>query len=536
MGVNVKAGVNIHNMFKIVARNAQTLEIEEEHIVYNIVLERCYSRLCNFQSYFDNIVFGTGTGTPSASRSTLFNRLGYKSAVQESLVRDYPTSIWTKKCTLGTDEYNGNIITEIGISNETTNVNTHAMIADSEGNPLSVEKTSLRIIDLYATVFVNVYDVDSGLFFYGDGLRDYLTGAGGPGNIMGISQGSSDDMGFSITGAKAVNLSEKTVQVSGRFDVDALNAEVGLLAWHSIGLGCKIPRVGVNTGKQIMGKEIGVGDDVKTKFELPQKAIKNLAVYVDGVINTDWTLSPYGESFSFNTPIVKPLIVTADYYCNLIPKTIDNVLDVVFKIKFDGSIPTPVVPPTDFSAVPGVQIPVGGNSKYGFYGEVAAVDFITGEALCNAIGLTAGILQNSDVNWLKFAKNGSQLLLPMKTFRHTVSWNDINAVGAVWGKPITIGNNVYVVRLLSTVEWDQLMYPVHMDYGQWAQYTDAELLVHSSAGNGSYSWTSTPSGSYRVLRGRTGVSDSNNGSPSNATANHGFRPVLEFLYTLPSGL
>ena len=525
-------GVKIHNRFDIVVRNAETGEVEQRGQAENIVLDRAWERICNFNSYFSNIVFGTGSGAPIASRRTLFNRLGYKPGVTESLVRAYPTSTWTQSISLGTQEYNGSIITEIGISDTTTEINTHAMITDAEGNPLSVEKTSLRIIDLYATVFISIYDVDSGLFFYNDNLRNYLTGASGPGNVLGIGQGSSDDMGFSITGARAVNLSEKTVEVSGRFDVNALNAEVGFLAWDSIGLGCKVPRVGVNAGKQVNGVEIGVGDGAKISFELPQKIIENLAVYVDGVINNDWELNVYGTHIVFSTPIAEPLIVTADYFCRLIPKTIDNVLDTSFKIKFNGSIPTPIVPPMDFSGVPGAQGPIAGNTEYGFYGEVSAANFISGNDLCTAIGLDVGVLQNSDAGWLKFAKDGTQLLLAMKTLMHTVSWNDINAAGAVWGKPIKIGGSAYIVRLLSTVEWDRLMYPVHVDYGEWAQYTNAELNV--GVGDGKYCWTSTPSGSGRVYRGRRSVSDSGTGYPSASDASYGFRPVLEFLYTLPS--
>ena len=530
--MKIENGVKIHNVFKIVVRNAETMEIEEEGIAHNIVLDRCWGRLCNFSTYFTNIVFGTGTGAPVATRDTLFNRIGSKTAVEESLVRDYPTSVWTKTCRLGTDEYNGNILTEIGISDTTTNINTHAMIMDSEGNPLSVEKTSLRIIDLYATVFVNVYDVDDGLFFYGNGLRDYLTGAGAPGNVMGISQGSSDNIGATIDGIKVVSLADKTVEVSGRFNINALNTEVSLLSWHSIGLGCKVPRTGVFTGKQITGKQIGVGDGIKDTFELPFKAISNLAVYVDGTITTAYTMSSYSTHIILDNPVADTLIITIDCMCSLIPKIVDNVLDVSFKIKFDGTIPTPVVPPTDFSTVPGVQTPTGGDSKYGYYGEVSATDFISGADLCTAIGLTAGTLQNSDAGWLKFAKGGTQLLLSKKTFKHTVSWDNINAAGAVWGKPIEIAGAVYTARLLSTVEWNQLMYPVHVDYGQWAQFTNAELNV--AVGDGRYCWTSTPSGSSRVYRGSSSVSTSGIFTPSYSDSGLGFRPVLEFLYTLPS--
>jgi hypothetical protein len=153
---------------------------------------------------------------------------------------------------------------------------------------------------------------------------------------------------------------------------------------------------------------------------------------------------------------------------------------------------------------------------------------ISGDNLCSLIGLTAGTLQNSDAGWLKFAKNNRILFIAKKTIRHTVSWNNINEAGAVFGDKILMINGVkYVVRLLSTSEWNALMYPVHVDYGQWWQYTNDELNVVSS--NGSASWTSTPSGSYRIYRGYSGVTYSYDSLPSYSNSNVGFRPVLEIL-------
>ena len=183
--MNIKGNSVLHNRFDIVVSNAETNEVIQKAQAENIVLDRMYTRLCNFQTYFVNIVFGTGTGTPTASGTTLFNRLGYKSAVDEEIVRSYPTSKWVRKIRLESSEYNGSTITEVGISEDTTSVNTHAMITDAEGSPLSITKNSIMVVDIYATVFIEIPNVDSGLFYISNGWRDYLAGGGSaPSNVI----------------------------------------------------------------------------------------------------------------------------------------------------------------------------------------------------------------------------------------------------------------------------------------------------------------------------------------------------------------
>lgn len=126
---------------------------------------------------------------------------------------------------------------------------------------------------------------------------------------------------------------------------------------------------------------------------------------------------------------------------------------------------------------------LAGDSNYGFYGEVLASDFITGNALATAIGLTAGTAINSTQPWLKFALNGKTLYVAKKHFRHTLSWDNINTAGAVYGtKTVAIGGKTYKVRVLKTSpidpmsdpfdwaevigsEWNKLMHPIHVKAG-----------------------------------------------------------------------
>ena len=543
MQIKANLGIKLHNRFDFIITDTETGKVDRAYAelapqAENIVLDRIYSRLLNFQSYFDHIVFGTGTGALSVARTTLFNRLGSKPAQPERLVRDYPTSILTKMIRLESGEYNGNILTEVGISETTTNINTHALITDSEGNPLTIEKTSTRIIDIYSSVFAEVYSVDSGCYFYGNGLRDYLTGGAAPSYIIGIGSGANSPDGYpgaTLTAIKTSNLTEKSVTFSGKFSVYQYNQDVMAIDWVGGGLRWKLPRVGVHTGIRKTNVDLGNGDGIKTKFYLPQQGVKNLTVKVDGTATAAYT-RPHAALIIFDVAPAA-LKVTADYDTEFIPKDSDHELDIVkMKIVFAGAQPSPVIPdpelPTD---LPGPQTLAFGDTDGGYFGEVAAADFISGNDFCELIGLTAGVSQNSDAGWLKYYNNDKISYVAKKTFKHTISWDNINAIGAVFGnKVVAVGNKVFAVRLLSTGEWNKLIYPVHVDFGEWAQFTNAELLVHYSAGNGSYSWTSTPSGSSRVIRGGVGVSNSDISGPSTADSYFGFRPVLEFLYALPS--
>ena len=51
-----------HNRFDIEVRDKDTGELKQKGQAENIILDRIYTRLCNFSSYFSYIHFGQGTG------------------------------------------------------------------------------------------------------------------------------------------------------------------------------------------------------------------------------------------------------------------------------------------------------------------------------------------------------------------------------------------------------------------------------------------------------------------------------------------
>ena len=185
---------------------------------------------------------------------------------------------------------------------------------------------------------------------------------------------------------------------------------------------------------------------------------------------------------------------------------------------------------------------LAGDSNYGFFGEVPTSEFITGNALASAIGLTAGTAQNSNEPWLKFALDGKALYVAKKPYRHTISWNSIDSVGAVFGtKTVVINEKTYKVRLLKggnqnpmpdwlppgtsvhNSEWNKLMIPIHISWSdgtlagdQWIdpstpdwniRYTNSDLIVGQNPNELTWCQEDIKYGSkvYAVLRGGNGV-------------------------------
>lgn len=537
-----KIKADIHNEFTIHVDDIKTGE-HKEYKAKNIILNAMYTRLCAFSTYFDYIHFGTGTGTfDDPTRTSLYTHLGTKSATEESKTAAYPTSQWRKKIVLNPEEYVGSTISEIGVAygSSTSNLVTHAAPKDSEGNPIGIgPKLATQIVTIYADIFVTLYSPDYGLYFYDNGLRNYLLGGSISSNYIDISFNATDppdtnnyDMASKSCTCVA-DTANKKVTSYARFQAEDYSKDIRYIDWRTMGIRCELPRPGVFTGIARTGVNLGVGDGEQTVFPIQNKNVTISKVYVNGDEQTSgWAVNSVG-AIEFTTAPDSGLAVTADYTCPYVPKDTDHVFDVTWTLQYAAGEPPAVVSHPGYAMLPGEADPVKGTTTRGFFGEVSAEDLISGGDLCDMLGITDGTLINSDIGWLKFARDSKQLFVAKRAIRHSISWNHINDKGAVYGDAaITIGGVKYAVRLLSTTEWSSLIVRVHTT-GAWGIYTDTELLVAS--GDGRYTWTSTANGSYRVSRGGSSVSYSSYYNPSIAYAYCGFRPVLEPLL-LPATL
>lgn len=220
----------------------------------------------------------------------------------------------------------------------------------------------------------------------------------------------------------------------------------------------------------------------------------------------------------------------------------------------------------------------------GFFGEVPAATLFTGPQIASQIGLTAGTAQHNNEPWLKFYVGSNAkcnrnegtpyiLYIAKKPYRNNISWDQINARGAVyWGAGATVqkaGHTLDVGLLfganadpanstnaapLSTANscaanhgegshWNDLIYRVMAEVptcpspdtyhggpqigANWASYQNTDLIIAS--GDGRYTWcqeTSAITGTHRVIRGSSRLSHLSWFTSSLANSNTGFRPAL----------
>ena len=146
----------IHNKFEFIVQDAETGQIKQTAEAYNVVLDNYFTikladSLSGALSY---IHLGSGTGELSESRTSMFKQFAAISAQDVTTVYAYPTSYRKRKVVLQPADYVGQTIREVGFGAVTGGVlTTHALLVDSEGNQISIPKTSTDIITVYATLY-----------------------------------------------------------------------------------------------------------------------------------------------------------------------------------------------------------------------------------------------------------------------------------------------------------------------------------------------------------------------------------------------
>lgn len=170
----------IHNCFDLVLTNTETGE-EKHYHAENIVLDRYYStRLVGTSGTISTIQLGTGVGTLSTDRTSLFSHLAshtytttaantiFFTEVAQLSERRYKITLQT---TFIETEANGDL-TEIGLGTGSGNNNlvTHALFTDSENNPITITKTNVDRLTITATLFAE-YSITGLLKPFGSGYR-----------------------------------------------------------------------------------------------------------------------------------------------------------------------------------------------------------------------------------------------------------------------------------------------------------------------------------------------------------------------------
>lgn len=150
---------------------------------------------------------------------------------------------------------------------------------------------------------------------------------------------------------------------------------------------------------------------------------------------------------------------------------------------------------------PGPQTVIEGNLEYGYFGEILPSEFISTNALRDAVGMTIGSATGNPTAWHKYVRKGKILIVPNASLTSSVTWMNLYNLGIVYGtdddgkgtfiptptvnqrKTVKIGADTFIVRLMTgysdnvadvppttlsdsdntdnlSCEWDDLIYPL----------------------------------------------------------------------------
>lgn len=158
--MKVSMELSLHNYFDVELQNTKTGEVRR-YKAYNTVTDLFYERIFQYSSgrdAMDAVFVGIGTGTITTSSTSIFTTVsgGEKSldhieytCISPGTFRRISTAVY------GETEAIGNL-TEIGVGTSTKNLSTHAFFTDSEGNPISIEKTNTDRLTVTVTIYSSI--------------------------------------------------------------------------------------------------------------------------------------------------------------------------------------------------------------------------------------------------------------------------------------------------------------------------------------------------------------------------------------------
>lgn len=315
----------IHNRFDIEVIDIRTGEVRQRAQAENVICSQMWARM--FNSSYSNqmwnayIHYGTGSGTPSASDTSLFTFLGYgtPSTSNDVYTTDMANGVVSvrRKIQLSETTAVGSTLSEVGIAYGTSSSTlcTHAMLKDMNGNTITITKTATDIINIYATVFCHfsASGYDSGSIMISsrvpaasnNNFKGWLLGTGYydstdalattyGGTSVAMSASSSTFTFYFSSSAKTLTLTAARVAASAANVVGGIGGIAMRYIYNDIYLfagGSWYP------SSSVTGEAIGTGDGSTVDFKTDFGNVSAATVYVDGTaVSATFDTSPYYTS------------------------------------------------------------------------------------------------------------------------------------------------------------------------------------------------------------------------------------------------
>lgn len=295
--MEMKAKASVRNKFIIEVRDSLTGELKKSSEAYNTVTEEYIIRMASSTSSVSNVFsyihVGSGQGEPSYGNTTLFKREAGYEAVRGAITYE-GDNVWSRLMSvrLPANVLVGVSITEIGLARAIPgNVLTHAMITDSEGAVISIDKTDTDIIDIYATVYCTLEDISDKGMVWAKANNVIVNRALGGSALSSSTQLYNFIYGDKVGETFTSRTNTTAMQQEGSKAVATFTAvfDEGSANGLRMGFGISnmfdgvLPLEGSWEGMDV-SKTVSLGDGVTREYSLPDHAFEEgtLEVKVDG--------------------------------------------------------------------------------------------------------------------------------------------------------------------------------------------------------------------------------------------------------------
>lgn len=312
--IELKAPMSIKNEYVLELYDKDG-KLKDKAYAYNLVTDLFWATAFNLDNGwepFSWLYIGTGTGTPSTSDTKLFRSLVGLAVTLTNVSYAYPTSTATYTATFAASSSAIGVITEVGFNrqNYPTGLYTHAMLQDSEGNPITINKTDTDTLIVTAKVHCTVSASDD--------LK--LVSAGsfiGFNRTFNVKSYCLNPDAYRLSASPysplystlSVNNSTASASPSARSftsSVKRIDKDTGngcyVNAVYADGFGTvQLPNESIFPAYELQPMPVGTGDGSTTEFKCPiPDFVKNTeTITVDGVELTrdvDYTVDPIGNT------------------------------------------------------------------------------------------------------------------------------------------------------------------------------------------------------------------------------------------------
>ena len=331
--MNIDANIKFKNNYRLQHIDTITGEILHDLEFHNVVLDQIIDAVTQVppidkKGYF-GIAIGSGSGTPSASDTQLFHQIKKFNATGKCSKKDNNTLLFSISVTIPASASEVYDISEVGVCFQPILNNTlydtlvtHALILDSEGNPITVKKKDTDKIILNCELYVTFesegienFDIDA--FVYnsskaGTLVMQYIFGAATSVEAQKVSAayghyGYSNDPFYTDKNCQSTYLlpspnwvkdkNAKTLTVNfgpSRLPEFSMPTYIRGITFGRLGTK-KLPNEAIFPRYKISNITVGVGDGETTKFKCPLnyfiEGSETIRVGNDEKIrNTDYTI------------------------------------------------------------------------------------------------------------------------------------------------------------------------------------------------------------------------------------------------------